>query len=116
MGTKVSVPNTKMQLFRVLAYLKDWFLPEQLPEDAPAAPDVDRRAVPLLAEQEFRRSVPERDHLVGVRSLPVLGVVEPGETKVGQLHLEHNTTTFSYHPYQRLECATESNRNMNKFR
>ena len=77
----------QIELLHFLRGLKDGFLEEELAEDAAAGPDVDGRAIALLAEKQFGRSVPQRDDFIGVGSLLVLGVVEARQTKVCQFDL-----------------------------
>jgi hypothetical protein len=60
----------------------DWLPGEQLGEDATGAPEVHGDAVLGGAEQELRRSVPERDHAAG-HGLRLPGVEEGGEAEVG---------------------------------
>lgn len=61
-----------------VSYLEQWMFEEELPENAAAAPHVDGGPVAFLAQQKLRGSVPQCDHLVGVRTLPVLRIVQPG--------------------------------------
>ena len=53
----------------------------------PAAPDIDGGSIALLAQEQLGRPVPKCDHLVGVRPILVLLVVQTSQAKIGQLYL-----------------------------
>lgn len=92
-----SVVNSVLRCYNYrkacLSYLEQRVFEEELPEDAAAAPDVDGWPVALLTQQQLGRPVPQRDHLVGVGPLPVLGVVQAGKTKVGQFYFASERVT-----------------------
>ena len=79
-------PGDHIELRHLCVGLKQRFLPEQFAQNAATTPHIDGWAVALLAQQQLWRSIPQRDHLVGVRSLTVLGIVETRQTKVGQFY------------------------------
>lgn len=81
-GRSAADPADQLQLCQLLVSLEDGALGEELPQDTAAAPDVHRGTVPLLPQQELRWPVPEGDDLVGVRAGLVIGMVQPGKTKV----------------------------------
>lgn len=54
-------------------------------ENAPDGPHVDARGVLLAAQEDLRRPVPERDHLVRVR--PERHAERPGKPEVGDLQV-----------------------------
>jgi hypothetical protein len=56
----------------VLIYLKERSFVEEFSQNAAAGPDVDGGAIPLLAQQQLRRSVPQRNHLIRVRTLLIV--------------------------------------------
>ena len=87
--TPLPIPPTTVQLSPPLTpatYLEEWFLLEQLPQNTAAAPDVHGGPVPLLAQQKFRRPVPQRDHLVRVGTR-LLRVEQASQTEIAELHL-----------------------------
>lgn len=75
-----------VQLGHFCVGLKQRFLPEQFAQNATAAPHINGGTVTLFAQQQFWRPIPQRNHFVGVRSLTVFGIVEAGETKIGEFH------------------------------
>ena len=56
------------------SYLEEGLLEKEFAENAAARPDVDRRPVTLLAQEQLWWAVPQRDDLVRVRSFFVLGL------------------------------------------
>lgn len=79
-------PRDHVQLHRLCVALEQWLLHEQFAQDAPTAPHIDRGSVPLLAQQQLWRTIPQRNHFVRVRPVAVLGVIQPGQSKVSQLY------------------------------
>ena len=77
---KVCPPVTQSVLKEIVGKHKDtrasWIdeIPTKLSKNASTRPDVDGRAVPLLAQQQLRRAVPQGYHFVCVRALLVFSL------------------------------------------
>ena len=65
-----------VQLCHLLLSGEEWPLDKQLPEDAPAGPHVNGRAIALFSQQELRGAVPQRDDTVGVQPAKEWGRVK----------------------------------------
>lgn len=65
---------------------KQWFRIEELTKNATTTPHINCRPILLFSQQQLWWAVPKSDNLVCVWSVPVLSIVQSGQTKVSQFY------------------------------
>ena len=82
-GFKRRVPENLVELVDLAVALEEGLFEVHFGEDAACRPDVDGSGVFNGAQEDFRSTVPQRDHLMGVRSCGDLE--HSGQAKVRDL-------------------------------